>query len=164
MQVSPCGSRRMRSSGYSTSAAMVATRASNAFAGKSPSCPRTRSPNSARYVTVPEPAPPAAPASPGRLRLLASSARCRSALLQFLVVAGPAGRDDRQPPGVQEPLQLPAGDRITLGVYGLVVLAEELGAFPLGQVAENNRRIIRVVNLGRLGGHATKLLPGPGPE
>jgi hypothetical protein len=51
------------------------------FAGKSPSCPRTRSLNSARSVTVPEPAPPAAPASPGRLPLLASSARCRSALL-----------------------------------------------------------------------------------
>jgi hypothetical protein len=30
---------------------------SNAFAGKSPSCPRTRSLNSARYVTACEPAP-----------------------------------------------------------------------------------------------------------
>jgi hypothetical protein len=47
------------------------------------------------------------------------------------------------------------------GVHGLVVLAEELGTFPIGQVAENNRRVIRVVNLDRLGGHATKLYPGP---
>jgi hypothetical protein len=31
---------------------------------------------------------------------------------------------------MQEPLQLPVAGRIMGGVYGLVVLAEELGAFP----------------------------------
>src|ERR1035441_3928125 len=63
---------------------------------------------------------------------------------EFLVVASPAGRGDRQPPSAQQPLQLPVAARIMRGVHGLVVLAEELGTFPLGQVAENNLRVIRV--------------------
>jgi hypothetical protein len=62
---------------------------------------------------------------------------------------------------MQEPLQLPVTGRIMRGVHGIVVLAEELGTFPLGQVAENNRRVIRVVNLDKLGGHAIQVTPGP---
>ena len=51
-----------------------------------------------------------------------------------------AGRDDRQPPRVQESLQLPVAERIMCGVYGLVVLTEEVRAFALGQVPENGVR------------------------
>ncbi len=66
---------------------------------------------------------------------------------KFLVVSGPAGRDDRQPPCVQEPLQPSVASRIMRGVYSLVVLAEELGAFLLGQVPENDLGIIRILYL-----------------
>ena len=48
------------------------------------------------------------------------------------------------------------------GVYSLVVLAEELGAFPLGPVPENDLGVIRILVLGQLGGHATEVTPGPG--
>ena len=57
---------------------------------------------------------------------------------------------------------MPVAGRIMRGVYGVVVLAQELGAFLLGQVPENNLRVIRVVNLDRLGGHAIQITPGPG--
>src|SRR5260370_35715756 len=74
------GNVRIGSSGYSTTADMVAISPSNAFAGKSPSWARTRSLNSTRYVTGREPAPPpAALASQGCLPLLRSSARRHSA-------------------------------------------------------------------------------------
>jgi hypothetical protein len=56
----------------------------------------------------------------------------------FLVVAGPAGRDDSQPPGTQEPLQLPVADWVMRGVYGFVIPAEELRPFLLGEVTENS--------------------------
>lgn len=81
---------------------------------------------------------------------------------EFLVVTGPADRDDRQLPGVQQPLQLAVTGRIMRGVHGGVVLAEELGAFLPGQVPENDRRVIRVLNLGRLCGHAIQATPRPG--
>jgi hypothetical protein len=92
---------------------------------------------------------------------------CRSRLrgaashgLKLLVVAGPAGRDDRQPPGMQELSQPPIADRIMRCVHGLVVLAEELAAFLLRQVPENDLRIIRILELNRLSGHASNLHPG----
>jgi hypothetical protein len=52
--------------------------------------------------------------------------------------------------------------RIMRGIHGGVVLAQELGAFLLGQVPENDRRVIRVLNLSRLGGHAIQATSGPG--
>jgi hypothetical protein len=65
-------------------------------------------------------------------------------------------------PCVQEPLQPPVASRIMRGVYSLLVLAEELGAFPLGQVPENDLGVIRILVLGQFGGHATEVTPGPG--
>ena len=38
----------------------------------------------------------------------------------------------------------------------------QLGAFPLGQVPENDLGVIRILVLGQLGGHATEVTPGPG--
>jgi hypothetical protein len=64
---------------------------------------------------------------------------------KLFVVSGSAGRDDRQPPCVQKPLQPPVASRIMRGVYSLVVLAEKLGAFLLGQVPENDRGVIRIL-------------------
>jgi hypothetical protein len=46
------------------------------------------------------------------------------------------------------------------GVHGLVVVAEELGAFLLRQVPEYNLRVIGVLNLDRRGGRAIKATPG----
>lgn len=50
--------------------------------------------------------------------------RQRSAVLhrpEFLAVADSAGRDDRQPPRVQESLQLPIAERIMCGVFATVL-------------------------------------------
>ena len=47
-------------------------------------------------------------------------------------------------------------------VHGIVVLPEELSAFLLGQVPENNLRVVRILDLDRLDGHAIKPTPGPG--
>lgn len=80
----------------------------------------------------------------------------------FLVVTGPAGRDGRQPPGVQQPLQLAVTSRIMRGVHGGVVLAEELVVFLRGQVPENDRWVIRVLNLGWFGGHVMQATPESG--
>jgi hypothetical protein len=63
---------------------------------------------------------------------------------------------------VQEPLQPPVASRIMRDVYSLVILAQELGAFPLGQVPENDLGVIPILVLGQLGGHATEVAPGPG--
>ena len=63
---------------------------------------------------------------------------------------------------MQEALQPPLADRIMRGVYSLVVLAEELGAFLLRQVPWNNLRVIRILNLDWLGGHAIQRTTGPG--
>jgi len=46
-------------------------------------------------------------------------------------------------------------------VHGLVVLAEELAAFLLRQVPENDLRITRIIDLNRLSGHASKLPRSP---
>jgi hypothetical protein len=45
------------------------------------------------------------------------------------------------------------------GIHGLVALAQELSAFPRGQVPENHLRIIRVPNLDRLRGHVVRVTP-----
>lgn len=82
--------------------------------------------------------------------------------IEFLVVASLAGRDDRQSPDMQEPLQMPIARRVMHGVYGLVVLAEKLGAFLLRQVSENYLRVVWIVNLHRLCGHANQVTPGSG--
>jgi hypothetical protein len=37
---------------------------------------------------------------------------------------------------MQKPLQSPVGGRVIRGVYGLVILPEELRAFPLRQVGK----------------------------
>ena len=63
---------------------------------------------------------------------------------------------------MQEPLQLPVAGRVMRGVYGFVVLAEKLGLFLLGEVTKNHFRVVRILNLSRLGGHATQVTPGPG--
>lgn len=63
---------------------------------------------------------------------------------------------------MQEALQPPVAGRIMRGVYCLVVLAKELGAFLLGQVPQNNLGVIRILNLDWLGGHAIQNTPGPG--
>jgi putative intracellular protease/amidase len=57
---------------------------------------------------------------------------------------------------MQDPLQPPVARRIMRCIHGLVVLAEELGAFLLGQVFENDLGVIRVLNLDLLSGHAVK--------
>ena len=57
---------------------------------------------------------------------------------------------------MQEPLQLPVAGRVMRGVYGFVVLAEKLGLFLLGEVTKNHFRVVRILNLSRLGGHATQ--------
>ena len=46
------------------------------------------------------------------------------------------------------------------GVYGSVVLAEELGPFLLGEVTKNYFGVVRIFNLSRLRGHATQVTPG----
>jgi hypothetical protein len=51
--------------------------------------------------------------------------------------------------------KLPVADRVMRGIYGFVVLAEKLGTFLLGEVTENYLGVIRILDLGRLGGHAT---------
>jgi hypothetical protein len=61
---------------------------------------------------------------------------------------------------MQEPLQLPVAERIMCGVYGLVVLTEEVRAFTLGQVPENGLRGIRILSPDRLGEHATQATVG----
>src|SRR5260221_4717822 len=80
--------------------------------------------------------------------------------LQFLVVAGPAGRDNSQSPRMQESLQPPVTGWVVRGVHGLVVLAEELSAFVLWQMPENRLGGIRVLNLDRLSGPARSLHSG----
>lgn len=57
--------------------------------------------------------------------------RCPSARAQG------ACRDGRQPPRMQEPLQLPVAERIMCGAYGLVVLTEEVRAFARADPADN---------------------------
>lgn len=79
---------------------------------------------------------------------------------EFLVVTGLAGRNGRQPPRMQEPLQLPVAERIMCGVYSLPILAEELGAFAHGEVPEDGLRVIRIINPNRLGEHATQATAG----
>ncbi len=63
---------------------------------------------------------------------------------------------------MQEPLQPPAASQIMRRIYSLVVLAEELGAFPLGQVPENDLGVIRILILDQPGGHADEVTPEPG--
>jgi len=60
---------------------------------------------------------------------------------------------------MQELLQSPVAGRIVGGVHGLVILAEELGAFTLWQVPENYFRVIRVLNLSGLSGHTVNPTP-----
>ena len=85
-------------------------------------------------------------ASPGRLPLLASTCavplthRC-----EFLVVTGSAGRDDRQPPCVQEPLQLPVPAGSCAAWYWRRNSARSCSGSP----SENDSRVLRVLNLGR---------------
>jgi len=57
--------------------------------------------------------------------------------------------------------ELPVAGRIMRRVHGLVVLAEELAAFLLRQVPENDLRITRIIDLNRLSGHASKLPRSP---
>lgn len=83
-------------------------------------------------------------------RLRGAASHC----LKLLVIACPAGRDDRQPPGMQELPQPPVAGRIMRCVHGLVVLAEELAAFLLRQVPEDDLRVTRILYLNRLSGHA----------
>ena len=46
------------------------------------------------------------------------------------------------------------------GVHGLAVLTEELRPFALGQVPENDLRVIRILSPDRLGEHATQATAG----
>ena len=58
-------------------------------------------------------------------------------------------------------LQLPVAGRVMRRIDRLVILAEKLGMLTLRQVAENYLRVVRIFNLDRLGGHASKLQLGP---
>ena len=49
---------------------------------------------------------------------------------------------------MQEPLQFLVADLFMSGVYGLVVLAEELGPFTLGEITKNYFGVVRILNLG----------------
>jgi hypothetical protein len=62
---------------------------------------------------------------------------------------------------MQKPLQLLVTGRVMRRIHRLVILAEELGVLTLRQVAENHLRVVRILNLDRLGGHASKLHLGP---
>lgn len=57
--------------------------------------------------------------------------------LNLLVIAWAADRYDDQTPGVKESLQFPMVRWVVRGVHGLVVLPEELAAFALGEVPED---------------------------
>jgi hypothetical protein len=45
------------------------------------------------------------------------------------------------------------------GVHSLVILPQELGAFALGQVPENDLGVIWILNVDRLSGHDPSLRP-----
>jgi hypothetical protein len=124
---------------------------------------QTRSHNSAKYFTASE-LRRRQPTLPARDDFLCGPrpGGATAHLFKLFVVSGSAGRDDRQPPCVQEPLQPPVASQIMRAVYSLVVLAEEFGAFPLGQVPENDLGVVRILVLGQLGGHVTEVTPGPG--
>jgi hypothetical protein len=99
------------------------------------------------------------PCMPARDNLLGRS-RMRSAVthgFKLFVVTGPAGRDDRQSPGMQQLLQPPVAGWIARRVHGVPVLPEKLFPLLLRQVPENNLRIIWVLWLNLLGGHSSKL-------
>jgi hypothetical protein len=51
---------------------------------------------------------------------------------------------------VQQPLQVPVARRLTRSFNRLVVLAEELGTLPLGQVTQNDLGVIRTLGLNGL--------------
>ena len=52
--------------------------------------------------------------------------------VELFVIAGLAGRDDGQPPGVQQTLELAVAGQVVGGVDRRVVLAEEFGALTFG--------------------------------
>jgi len=62
---------------------------------------------------------------------------------------------------MQQLLQPPVAGWITRRVHGVLVLAEELAPFLLRQVPENDLRIIRILCLNLLSGHASNLHRGP---
>jgi hypothetical protein len=63
---------------------------------------------------------------------------------------------------MQEPLESSVAGRIMCAIHGVVVLAEKLGAFQLGQVPEDNLRVIRILNLDGPDRHAVNATPGCG--
>ena len=81
--------------------------------------------------------------------------------LELVVIADSARCDDRQPPGMQQPLQSSVPGRIMRSVHGLVLLAQEFGALLLRQIPEDNGGVIRILDLDRIGGHVTQLTPSP---
>jgi hypothetical protein len=59
---------------------------------------------------------------------------------------------------------VPIARRTMRGIHGLVVLAQELGAFALGQIPENYLRVIRVLDLaGSADMRQGYALGAPGP-
>lgn len=70
---------------------------------------------------------------------------------EFFVVARLPGGDGGQAPHVQKAPQLPVTGGVVRGIDCLVVLAEELIAFSLGEVAQDHLRIRGVFR--RLCGH-----------
>ena len=70
---------------------------------------------------------------------------------EFFVVARLSGGDGGQAPYVQKAPQLPVTGGVVRGIDCLVVLAEELIAFSLGEVSQDHLRICGVFR--RLCGH-----------
>jgi hypothetical protein len=62
---------------------------------------------------------------------------------------------------MQELPKPPVAGRIMRRVDGLVVLAEELAAFLIRKVPENDLRIIRILYLNWLSGHTPNVHRGP---
>ena len=48
---------------------------------------------------------------------------------------------------MQEPLESSVAGRFMCAIHGVVILAEKLGAFLLGQIPEDNLRVIRILYL-----------------
>lgn len=62
---------------------------------------------------------------------------------------------------MEKPLQLPVTSWVMRRIDRLMILAEKFGMLTLRQVAEDYLRVIRIISLDRLSGHAPKLHLGP---
>ena len=63
---------------------------------------------------------------------------------------------------MEKPAQLPVAGRIMGSVDRVVILAEKLSTLPLRQSPENYGRIVGILRLNRLSGHAIQVTLRPG--